>query len=122
MPNGVAALPSPIMLAAMFRIIALIAGLSAGTSGKSRRMTGRTSRAMVAIRPPFSATRIRPRKKAMTPTSPIARSTALRADVRIEPVSSSIRPVAAARRTEARATETNRPFSMGGQPRRAWRG
>ena len=86
MPNGVAALPRPIMLAAMLRIIALIAGLSSGTSGKSRRMTGRTARAMVAIRPPFSATRINPRKNAMTPTSPMARSTAFRADERIDPV------------------------------------
>ena len=103
------------MLAAKLRIIALIAGLSAGTSGKSRRVAGRTSRARLAIRPPFSATRISPRKNAITPTSPIARSTALRADVMIDPVSSSIRPVAAARRTEARATETNRPFSMGGE-------
>ena len=112
MPNGVAALPRPSMLAEMLRIIAPMAGLSAGTPGKSRRMSGRTSRATVAIRPPFSATRISPRKNAMTPTSPIARSTALRADVMIDPVRSSMRPVAAARRTEARAMETNRPLSM----------
>jgi hypothetical protein len=44
-PKGVAALPSPSMLLEMFKIMALIAGLSSGTPGKSRRMSGPMSRA-----------------------------------------------------------------------------
>src|SRR5207253_8350509 len=43
-PSGVAALPSPSMLAAMFISIEPIAGCSAGTSGNSRRMIGRNPR------------------------------------------------------------------------------
>ena len=49
----------------------------------------------------------------MTPTSPIASSTAVRAEVTMEPVSASILPVAAAMRTESSVTATKRPFSMG---------
>ena len=50
-PKGVAALPTPIMLAEMLRIIAPMAGESAGTSGKRRRMTGRSARAMEDNKP-----------------------------------------------------------------------
>jgi len=46
MPNGVAALASPSMLAARFMIIAPMAGWSGGTSGKSRTSSGRMARAM----------------------------------------------------------------------------
>lgn len=64
-PKGVAALPSPRALAAMFMTIAPIAGWLGGTSGKSRTSTGRIRRAMKA-RPPASSTIfIRPRKRAM---------------------------------------------------------
>ena len=72
MPKGVAALPRPSTLAEMFMIIAPIAGWSAGTSGNSRTMSGRTVLAMIASKPPASATFMRPRNSAMTPTSPIA--------------------------------------------------
>ena len=75
MPNGVAALPSPIALAAMLRIIDPIAGWSAGTSGNSRTISGRTVRAMMVSSPPSSATFIRPRNRAMTPISPNANVT-----------------------------------------------
>ncbi len=76
MPNGVAALPRPSTLAEMLRIIAPMAGCSAGTSGNRRTMSGRTARAMMSSSPPASATFIRPRNRAITPTRPMARVTA----------------------------------------------
>ena len=112
MPKGVAALASPIMLAAMLRSMALMAGLSGGSPGKSRRMTGLTSRARRAMSPASEATRIRPRKKAITPTRPIARSTAPRAEETTASVRARISPLSAAARIEARATTTKMPFSM----------
>src|SRR5207249_7924732 len=45
-PRGVAALPRPSMLAAIFITIDPIAGCSGGTSGKRRRMIGRRPRAI----------------------------------------------------------------------------
>ena len=114
MPNGVAALPRPIMLAEMFKIIALIAGLPLGTEGKRRRMTGLIARDRLAMRPASEATRMRPRKNAMTPINPMAKSTALRADVRMASVSACMWLVKAAIRTEASATKTKRPLSMDG--------
>ena len=100
------------MLAAIFRIMALIAGLSAGSVGKSSRMTGLTARPRLAIRPASEATRMRPRKNAITPTSPMARSTALRADDTTASVSDCISPVTAAARTEVSTTKTKMPLSM----------
>src|SRR5919109_4175011 len=47
-PNGVAALPSPSMLAARFITIAPIAGWSGGTSGNTRRRTGASMREIAA--------------------------------------------------------------------------
>ena len=44
MPNGVAALASPIIFAAILRIIALIAGLAVGIEGKSSFIAGLTMR------------------------------------------------------------------------------
>ena len=111
-PNGVAALPRPRMLAEMFRTIALMAGLPVGTVGKSSRMTGLTAREMLAINPASEATRIKPRKNAMIPISPIARSTASRADVMIASVNGCIWLVTAAKRTEASAMKTKRPLIM----------
>jgi len=73
-PNGVAALARPSMLLEMFRIIALIAGWSVGTEGKSRRITGEIARATTRMRPASCATRISPRKNAITPTRPSARA------------------------------------------------
>ena len=112
-PNGVAALPNPSILAAILRIIALIAGLSAGTFGKSRCITGPRARARLRSRPASSATRIRPRKKAMSPTRPMARSTAPPADDTMESVRACIWPAKAARRTAESAAKTIRPFSIG---------
>jgi hypothetical protein len=76
MPKGVAALPSPSALADMFRIMAPIAGWSGGTSGKRRVISGRIRRAMTTSMPPASATFINPRKSVITPTRPMANSTA----------------------------------------------
>jgi hypothetical protein len=55
-PNGVAALPRPSTFAARFRTIAPIAGCSAGTSGKSLRMTGESARAIEAMKPASRST------------------------------------------------------------------
>ena len=54
-PRGVAALPRPSMFAAMFINIDPIAGCSAGTSGKSLVMTGRSARPMRCTNPARSA-------------------------------------------------------------------
>ena len=75
-PKGVAALPSPRMLEAMFITMAPMAGWSAGTSGKSRRRIGRSARAMATRSPPSWAMRMRPRKKIIGPAIPITRFTA----------------------------------------------
>ena len=112
MPKGVAALASPSMLAAMLRIIALIAGLWTGTPGKRRRMTGPSARARWRRAPASSMTRIRPRKNAIRPMRPMASSTAPRADETMASVSACIWPVSAARKTDASAAKTMRPFSM----------
>jgi len=64
-PKGVAALPRPRALAAMFMTMAPMAGWSGGTSGKSRTRTGRMRRAMKRRPPASSSTFIRPRKSAM---------------------------------------------------------
>ena len=61
-------------------IIAPIAGCSAGTSGNSRIISGRIRRAITVSSPPRSATFIKPRNRAITPTRPIARVTESRAD------------------------------------------
>jgi hypothetical protein len=64
-PKGVAALPRPRALAAMFITMAPMAGWSAGTSGKTRTRSGRMSRAMNFSPPASSTTFISPRKRAM---------------------------------------------------------
>ena len=70
MPNGVAALPKPSMLEVILRIIMLMAGCSAGTSGKSQHITGRNPRANACRSPPSCRTRISPSQRAITPTRP----------------------------------------------------
>jgi hypothetical protein len=117
MPKGVAALPRPSMLLAMFMIIALIAGCSGGTVGNRRRMTGATARATSRSRPPSSATFISPRKNAITPISLREMSTALRESWRIALVSACISPFAAASRIESKTRNTKMPLSMS-PPRR----
>ncbi len=75
MPNGVAALPRPSTLAAMFMIIAPMAGWSAGTSGKSRTITGRIIRASTSRPPAASSTFMSPRNSVIAPARLMARST-----------------------------------------------
>ena len=75
-PNGVAALPSPRKLLDRFRRMAWSAGWSLGTEGNRRRSTGQRARDSIRSSPPSSATFISPRNSAMTPTRPMARSTA----------------------------------------------
>ena len=76
MPKGVAALPRPSMFAEMLRIMALMAGCSAGTSGNRRTMTGRTRRASCRIMPPASRMRTNPSHSDMMPIKPMASVTA----------------------------------------------
>ena len=74
----------------MFRIIAPMAGWPGGTSGNSFCMRGRVSLAMMTSMPPASATFIRPRNKAITPTKPIASVTDASAVSTMAKASSSI--------------------------------
>ena len=90
---GVAAFPSPKALAAIFMIIADIAGCSAGTSGKRRIIKGRIALAIIFIRPPASATFMIPSQIAIGPIRPIARVTALFAESNEALVTSAIFPV-----------------------------
>src|SRR5205823_5115264 len=71
-PNGVAALPSPIMFAAMFSSMAEMAGCPSGMPGKRGRKMGRAARASFSTSPAFSAIRISPSHSAITPISPMA--------------------------------------------------
>ena len=122
MPNGVAALPRPSTLAAMLRIIAPIAGWSAGTSGNSRCISGRTSRAMITSRPPASATFISPRNRAMTPTRPMARVTEPAAPSIIAVASACIGSGWSARRSGRRSADgSRRPRTRSGRWRRRCR-
>jgi hypothetical protein len=74
-PKGVAALPSPKMLAAKFITIELMAGWSGGTSGKRRRSRGASFPAIHRSRPPSRAIRITPSMKIMMPVRRITSST-----------------------------------------------
>jgi len=104
-PSGVAAFPSPSMLAAMFMSIDPIAGCSGGTSGNRRRMTGRRPRAIFCTRPARSASRITPSQSAMIPMSPSAIVTAVFAPSKAPAVTSLNRlfqpPIATASTTSA---------------------
>ena len=80
MPSGVAALERPSMFAAMFMIIAPMAGCSGGTSGKSNRLIGRSALPRSAIRPAASATRMMPSHSVMIPTRPREISTPVLAE------------------------------------------
>ncbi len=84
-PKGVAALPRPSMLAAMFIVIAPMAGESDGTEGKRRRSTGRARRPSARTRPASSATFMRPSQSASTPARPMERVTARPADSAMAP-------------------------------------
>ena len=99
-PKGVAALPRPSILEAIFMIMALRAGWSAGTSGNNRTMRGRSQRARVCRNPPTCTTRSMPNQKAITPTRPMASVTADLAESIEAVVTSAILPVKAAVTTE----------------------
>ena len=92
MPNGVAALPRPSMFAEMLRIMALMAGCSAGTSGNRRTITGRTRRASWRIMPPASRMRTKPSHNAMMPIKPMASVTAPLAAAMLASAVSCMRP------------------------------
>ncbi len=99
-PKGVAALPRPRMFAAKFITIAVIAGWSGGTLGKSRRRIGRRPRMMKRSSPPSEATRTSPRKKTIAPVRPITSSMACLASSREALETAFMRPVKAAKTTE----------------------
>jgi hypothetical protein len=114
-PNGVAALPSPSMFAARLRIIEPIAGWSSGTSGNSRRMSGRSARAMERMSPPSRTMAIIPSQSAICPTSPRARSTEALAAVSEASVTRGMVPRKAAVRTEPAMRTRKMPLSTGVQ-------
>ena len=87
-PKGVAAFAMPSMFDAMFMTIAPMAGWSGGISGNSRRVSGVSVRATMSRSPASNTTRMSPRKKTMTPTSPITSCTALFALEKSEPMTS----------------------------------
>ena len=87
-PIGVAALSSPRALAARFMSSAPSAGWPAGTEGKSRRRSGRNSRASHSTAPPASPTRRMPSHRHMTPVRPRATSKAVLAVSNMEETTS----------------------------------
>ena len=74
-PIGVAALPSPSILAAIFNTIDPIAGWSLGTFGKSLIMIGLSAFAIIWMSPESSAIFIIPSQRAIIPIRPNAIST-----------------------------------------------
>ena len=112
-PKGVAALPRPRILAEMFMIIALIAGCSAGISGKSRRISGASARAIERISPASCSTRIRPSQSAIMPSRPIAVWMANFADsIMPSLVTASMLPAKAAYRTALRTSAMKMLFML----------
>ena len=69
-PNGVAALSSPSMLAAMFMKIEPVTGCPFGMSGNNLVNTGDSRRANTLTTPPFSPIFITPSQSDNTPVSP----------------------------------------------------
>ena len=69
-PNGVAALSSPSILAAMFMKIEPVTGWPLGMSGNSLQNTGDNSFASTLTTPPFSPTFITPSHNDRTPVKP----------------------------------------------------
>ncbi len=111
-PSGVAAFANPSMLAAIFISIEPIAGCATGTSGNSRRMTGRNNQASAPTNPDFSASRIIPSHNAMIPTKPIAMVTPSSA-ISIAPVATSFsRPKIPPKMTAAMINPSQMKFSM----------
>ena len=75
-PNGVAAQPSPKMLAIILEIMYSVAGCSLGKSGNSTFITGRIPLLIPAIRPESLAICIMPVQSAITPSIVIQSVTA----------------------------------------------
>ena len=86
------------MFAEMLRIMALMAGCSAGTSGNRRTIKGRTRRANCRIMPPASRTRTKPSHNAMMPINPMASVTAPLAAAMLASAVSCMRPDTPAKR------------------------
>ena len=110
-PKGVAALPSPSMLAARFMIMAPMAGWSGGMEGKSRRMTGAKPCAIACMRPASRKMRMKPSQSAIIPMRPMAMVTAPLAESMPAWFTSVMRPVNAATATEPRISTMKIPFS-----------
>ena len=92
-PNGVAALPNPIMLAAILEAINPSAGLSLGTLGKRRDNIGSTNLANFRSSPDSSAIFIIPVHKTITGKIDNIKSKALLPLVKILSLITSSRPV-----------------------------
>jgi hypothetical protein len=104
------------MFAARLRIIAAIAGWSWGTSGKRRRIKGRSPLAIDRIIPPSRTMPKNPSHNAIWPTSSRANRTAPLAASRDAVVTWGILPVKAAVRTEPTMRKKKRPLSTWGRP------
>ena len=85
-PNGVAALSSPSMLAAMFMKILPVTGCPFGMSGNRRVKTGLRMRAKTLTTPPCSPIFIMPSHKAKTPVRPNEISNAVFDDENVESI------------------------------------
>ena len=81
-PNGVAALPIPRILAAKYSAMAEFAGWSFGTPGNRSRITGEMALPSFSQRPALSMTFISPQKNAIMPIRPIAILTASPANLK----------------------------------------
>ena len=85
-PNGVAALSSPSMLAAIFMNIEPVTGCPLGMSGKSLANTGLNTRAKADTTPPCSPTFMMPIHSESTPVRPKEISKAVFDDSNVESI------------------------------------
>ena len=85
-PNGVAALSSPSILAAMFIKILPVTGWPFGMSGNSLQNTGDNNFANTLTTPPFSPTFITPSQSDSTPVKPSDISKAVFDDENVESI------------------------------------
>ena len=100
------------MFAAIVITIAPLAGCSGGTSGKSRRISGRSAPAMSFTMPDRSASRMIPSQSVITPIRPSAMLTAVFDESSAPSVSSFIRPVQPPMATAISTSASQIVFSM----------
>ena len=111
-PSGVAALPSPSRLAERFIQMACRAGPPAGSSGNSRRVSGRNRRATASVSRHCWAIFIRPHHRHSIPVREMTSVTASPQPESAAAESASIFPPKAALTTEKISIPTNTAFIM----------